>query len=154
MADIVSPEVRSRMMAGIKGKNTKPEMLVRRHLHAHGFRYNLARKDLPGRPDLVLRRFGAAIFVHGCYWHGHPGCRYATTPSTRTEFWTAKISGNRDRDARVLSELAAKGWRVAVVWECALRHHPEYALGKLEKFLRSEQTFAEIAALDQGRRQE
>lgn len=144
MTDIVSPEVRSRMMASIKSRDTKPEMVVRRYLHGRGFRYTLANRNLPGRPDLALRRHNAVIFVHGCYWHGHQGCRFATTPATRAEFWRAKISANAERDARVVMDLRKLGWRIAVVWECALRKRPESALHRLERFLLSSRTRIEI----------
>lgn len=121
MADIVDPETRSRMMSGIKGKNTRPELALRRALHARGFRYRLHDKKLPGKPDLVLPRFHAAIFVHGCFWHRHEGCKYATTPATRQEFWQAKFRENMERDQRNIDALLALGWRVAVVWECEMR---------------------------------
>jgi len=121
MADVVDPETRSRMMSSIRGANTKPELNVRRRLHAAGFRYGLHRKDLPGRPDLVMPRHDAVIFVHGCYWHRHSGCRLATTPSTRTEFWTAKFTANKERDRRNITKLRDRGWRVAIVWECEVR---------------------------------
>ena len=121
MVDVVNPETRSRMMSGIRGANTKPELNVRRRLHAAGFRYGLHRKDLPGRPDLVMPRHDAVILVHGCYWHRHPGCRLATTPSTRTDFWTAKFTANQERDQRNIAELRDRGWRVAIVWECEVR---------------------------------
>jgi len=145
MSDIVSPQVRSRMMASIKGRNTKPEMIVRRYLHRKGFRYRLSSSSLPGRPDLSLRRYRATVLVHGCYWHGHQDCRYATTPATRTKFWREKISVNGERDARVISRLRQLGWRVAIVWECALRKRPERALEKLEQFLLSGRTRVEIS---------
>ena len=133
------------MMAGIQSQNTKPELLVRRYLHRVGFRFRLGRKDLPGTPDLLLPRHNTAVFVNGCYWHGHLGCRYATTPDTRTAFWRAKIEANAKRDARVGSELDRLGWRVAVVWECALRKDPEAALQQLEWFLLSTARHVEIA---------
>lgn len=139
MVDIVSSEVRSRMMSSIRGTNTKPELIVRRYLHGLGFRYSLSRKDLPGRPDLALPRFNAAVFVHGCFWHGHAGCRFATTPATRSEFWRTKFSDNASRDQRVEAELRQLAWRVAVVWECGLRKDPLPALKRLERFLRSSQ---------------
>lgn len=137
MADRVAPTIRSRMMASIRSRDTKPEMMVRRFLHGRGFRYSLTRKDLPGRPDLVLPRYNAAIFVHGCFWHGHAGCRFATMPATRSDFWRAKLSANAARDERVETELQKLGWRVAVVWECSLRQEPLPALKRLERFLRS-----------------
>ncbi len=108
-------------MASIRGKNTKPELLLRRALHMRGFRFRLHAKDIPGRPDLVLRKFSAVVFVHGCFWHRHEGCRHATVPATRTEYWTSKFERNVARDSEVLSSLAEAGWRVATVWECALR---------------------------------
>lgn len=121
MADIVDSATRSRMMAGIRGGNTKPEMVLRCGLHRLGFRFRLRVRTLPGRPDLVLPRYRAAIFVHGCFWHRHPGCRYATTPATRPEFWAAKFATNVARDRRSREALLAADWRVATVWECALR---------------------------------
>lgn len=119
--DIVEPALRSRMMSGIRGKDTKPEMLVRRFLHAHGYRYRLHRKDLPGKPDIVLSRLRVCIFVHGCFWHRHPGCRFAVLPKTRTEFWEAKLLGNVARDEQAIKSLNESGWRTIVVWECQLR---------------------------------
>jgi len=121
MADVVSPEVRSRMMAAIKGKNSAPELLVRKVLAAAGFRFRLHRRDLPGTPDIVLPGRKIAIFVHGCFWHAHRGCKYAKTPSTRREFWTAKLDANVKRDQQAVDKLAAMGWRVLCVWECATR---------------------------------
>lgn len=144
MTDIVPVAVRSRMMASIRARDTKPELQVRRYLHSRGFRFRLVRKDLPGKPDLVLTRWQAAIFVHGCFWHGHDGCRYATVPRTRTEFWAAKISANATRDTRSIAALTALGWRVIVVWECALRDAPDTTLRKLEETIRSDVQQAEI----------
>jgi DNA mismatch endonuclease (patch repair protein) len=120
MVDVVSPEVRSRMMSGIRAKNTKPEILVRRALHALGFRYRLHDRKLPGHPDIVLPRYGAVVFIHGCFWHGHD-CRLFKVPATRPEFWLPKIERNRANDTKHQLMLAAMGWRIAVVWECALR---------------------------------
>ena len=121
MADIVDAATRSRMMAGIGGKNTQPELVLRRAVHALGLRYRLHDRRLPGTPDLVFRRFGAVCFVHGCFWHRHPGCPYTTTPTTRKKFWQAKFGENTERDRRNLCDLLHGGWRVAIVWECALR---------------------------------
>jgi len=121
MTDIVDRKTRSRMMAGIKGKDTKPELTLRRALHARGFRYRLHSRQLAGRPDLVLPKLRAVIFVHGCFWHRHQGCRYNTTPATRTEFWRKKFSDNVKRDTAAREALLESGWRVATVWECALR---------------------------------
>lgn len=107
-------------MSAIRGKNTKPEHQIRRALHARGFRFRLHSAGLPGRPDLVLRKYRAVIFVHGCFWHGH-NCPLFRLPATRTAFWEAKITGNRARDTRQEAELLADGWRVAKIWECALK---------------------------------
>ncbi|MNL17484.1 Very short patch repair protein [compost metagenome] len=109
------------MMAGIKGRNTKPELVLRRALHRAGFRYRLHRRDLPGKPDLVLPRFGAVVFVHGCFWHRHRDCRFCTTPKSNAEFWLKKFEGNVARDAAAIESLCKSGWRVAIVWECSLR---------------------------------
>lgn len=119
-ADVVSPDVRSRMMAGIRGKNTKPEVLLRSELHRRGFRFRLHRRDLPGSPDLVFPKRGAVIFVNGCFWHGHD-CHLFRLPKSRTEFWREKIAANVARDQRQMDALRAAGWRVSVVWECALK---------------------------------
>lgn len=109
------------MMAGIKGKNTKPEITVRKLLHEAGFRFRLHRKDLPGKPDIVLPRYRTAVFVNGCFWHGHENCHLFRLPKSREEFWQEKISGNIARDRQKHDELLASGWRVLVVWECALK---------------------------------
>lgn len=121
MADVLTPEQRRRNMRGIRGRDTKPEMRLRRTLHANGYRYRLHSRDLPGKPDLVLPRFSAVVFVHGCFWHRHHGCRYATTPSTRVEFWESKFQANVARDIANHEALIKRGWRVATIWECALR---------------------------------
>lgn len=121
MVDIVTPAVRSRMMAGIKGKDSKPEVLVRQLLHRAGFRYRLHRRDLPGSPDIVMPARKVIIFVQGCFWHAHAGCRYAKVPSTRTEFWTAKLQANVARDQRAVDQLITLGWRVLLIWECSTR---------------------------------
>jgi DNA mismatch endonuclease (patch repair protein) len=120
LADIVSPAERSRMMAGIKGRNTAPERIVRSHLHRAGLRYRLHGRTLPGRPDIVLPRWQTVVFVHGCFWHRHPGCPRATTPSTNRAFWSAKFRENVARDARNVAALRRQGWRVLIMWECRL----------------------------------
>ena len=112
---------RSEMMSRIGPKNTKPELVVRRGLHAAGFRFRLHRKDLPGKPDLVLPKHRVAIFVHGCFWHRHEGCANFRLPKTNTEFWRNKIGRNVERDAAVAYTLRKRGWRVLMVWECATR---------------------------------
>lgn len=121
MADIMTPQQRHDCMAAVKGKDTKPEMLVRRFLHAAGFRYGLHNRRLPGTPDIVLRKHKTVIFVNGCFWHGHEGCKYAHLPQTNAEFWRAKIERNRARDARDTATLRSQGWRVIVIWECELK---------------------------------
>jgi DNA mismatch endonuclease (patch repair protein) len=120
MADVLTPEQRRLNMSRIRGTNTKPELMLRRGLHARGIRFRLHRKDLPGCPDLVFLRFRAVILVHGCFWHGH-NCPMFKLPATRVEFWTTKIASNKARDDRALNKLAASGWRTLVLWECALR---------------------------------
>jgi len=114
-------EVRSRTMRAVRSKDTKPELIVRRLAHAMGYRFRLHRKDLPGSPDLVFPGRRSAIFVHGCFWHGHDCARGAREPKTNSDYWRAKVAGNRARDIRVATELAALGWRVMTLWECGLR---------------------------------
>jgi DNA mismatch endonuclease (patch repair protein) len=116
--DIVTPEKRSRMMSLIRGKNTKPELAVRKLVHSLGYRFRLHRRDLPGSPDLVLPRLRKVIFVHGCFWHRHPGCQFAYTPKSNIDFWQRKFDANMQRDAAAHSELIASGWDVLIVWEC------------------------------------
>lgn len=118
MTDVVDVATRSRMMSGIRGKDTKPELTVRKYLHQQGFRFRLHARHLPGVPDLVLPKYHTVIFVHGCFWHQHPECRYATTPKSNAEFWQRKFASNVNRDAEVLARLTADGWRVLVTWEC------------------------------------
>lgn len=127
MSDPLTREQRSRNMAGIRGTHTRPEMLVRSALHRAGLRFRLHHPSLPGRPDIVLKRHKAVIFVHGCFWHCHPRCRYAVLPKTRRTFWHTKLLGNRKRDARQIKDLKAAGWRVLVIWECALRNSSDRA---------------------------
>lgn len=108
-------------MQAIKGKDTKPEMLVRRYLHARGYRYGLHNRRLPGCPDIVLRRLKTVIFIHGCFWHGHDDCRYYRLPKSNIDFWQSKIDRNKARDAASIAALEAKGWNVIVIWECELK---------------------------------
>lgn len=119
--DTMTPEQRHRVMVANKSKDTKPEILVRKLLHGLGYRFRLCRKDLPGKPDIVLPKYRTVIFVHGCFWHQHAGCKAASRPSTNVEFWEKKFARNRERDARVEAELAALGWRVIVIWECEVK---------------------------------
>ncbi|MBM6995770.1 DNA mismatch endonuclease Vsr [Paenibacillus sp. DXFW5] len=120
MSDIVSPEIRSRMMSGIRDKDTKPEMILRHGLHQLGFRYKLHDRGLPGKPDMVFPRFKAVIFVNGCFWHGH-SCHLFKWPSSNEEFWYAKINRNIDLDRNYVTHLQNMGWRIGVVWECSLK---------------------------------
>ena len=121
MSDVHSPEIRSYNMSRIKGKNTKPEMLVRKYLFAKGFRYRLHCKSLPGKPDIILPKYKTIIFVHGCFWHGHEGCKYFVLPKTRTDWWLNKISNNISNDTRTVSLLQDTGWQVIIIWECELK---------------------------------
>ena len=120
MVDVVDTATRSRMMSGIRGKDTKPELVVRKGLHERGFRYRLHSSKVCGKPDLVLARYRAVIFVHGCFWHGHD-CHLFKMPSSRPEFWKAKINRNRERDAEVRVSVLESRWRCLVIWECALK---------------------------------
>jgi DNA mismatch endonuclease (patch repair protein) len=121
MADTLEPSRRSSLMSRVTGKDTKPEMVVRRIAHALGLRFRLHKRDLPGRPDLVFPKHRLAVFVHGCFWHRHEGCRLASTPKTRAEFWQAKFDTNVARDVSAVEQLAASGWKVLVLWECETR---------------------------------
>lgn len=120
MVDIVPPETRSQMMSGIRAKNTKPELLVRKHLHAAGFRYRIHDTRLKGRPDLVFPKWNAVVFINGCFWHAHD-CHLFKFPKTRPDFWKSKLVGNAERDRRNKHYLQSSGWRIGVVWECALK---------------------------------
>ncbi|MER9841766.1 very short patch repair endonuclease [Mesorhizobium australicum] len=119
--DFVDLPTRSRMMAAIKGRNTRPELRVRQALHSLGFRYRLNSDSLPGRPDIVFPKYSAVVFIHGCFWHRHQGCRHSTMPATRVEFWTAKFAQNQRRDIDQRDLLLQSGWRVATVWGCELK---------------------------------
>ena len=132
-------------MAAVTSKNTQPEVAVRRFLHALGYRFRLHRKDLPGKPDIVMPKLRTCIFVHGCFWHRHTGCRYATTPKTRSEFWKAKFSRNVERDLENVQALEALGWKVLVVWECEVR----LGAGRLEELHQALQT-RELAFLGEA----
>jgi len=152
--DVLTPQQRRLVMSRIKGKNTKPELVVRRRLHARGLRYRLHGQDMPGKPDMVFPKYRAVVFVNGCFWHGH-GCSLFRWPKTRAEFWQAKIEGNAERDHAVQRKLRADGWRVLVVWECALRgkYRRELAnvVNEAETFVRlGRGCFAEIAGKDDG----
>jgi len=120
MADIFTPRKRSEIMSRIKGRDTGPELVVRRYLFSKGLRYRVHVVGLPGKPDIVLKKYGVCVFVHGCFWHGHPGCRMATSPKTNSAFWQTKIESNRVRDARNMASLKKQGWKVIEIWECTL----------------------------------
>lgn len=145
MIDVVDSKTRSRMMSGIRNKNTKPEMLIRQALYRMGFRYRLHERKLPGRPDLVFPRYHAVIQIHGCFWHGH-SCPLFKWPSTRPEFWKEKIGGNKSRDQLNIARLQEEGWRVLIWWECNTRKPEEFetALEKAAYWLRSNESYLEI----------
>lgn len=148
MVDVVSSAKRSQMMSCIKGRDTLPEMLVRKALFAMGHRFRLHRRDLPGTPDIAMPGRKTAVFVHGCFWHAHQGCKYAKTPSTRREFWTTKLHATADRDRRAVDQLAVMGWRVLIVWECSTRD-PEAAMAlpnALRRWIDSDARFGELSA--------
>lgn len=119
--DVHDKQTRSYNMSQIKSRNTKPEEMVRKYLFAHGFRYRKNDKKLPGKPDIVLPKYKTVVFINGCFWHGHEGCRYFVIPKTNTEFWLNKITGNIIRDARKNEELIELGWKILTVWECELK---------------------------------
>lgn len=146
MTDILSARARSDHMSRIRGKNTSPEILVRRGLHAAGLRFRLHRKDLPGRPDIVLARHRAAILVHGCFWHRHQGCHLTADPKTRASFWKEKFRVNQDRDRRVVKELRSSGWRVLIVWECAVRTRERVpgSIAAIVRWTSGRRLFAEV----------
>jgi DNA mismatch endonuclease (patch repair protein) len=121
MTDVHTKEIRSYNMSKIKGKNTKPELLVRKFLFSHGLRYKLHDKNLPGKPDLVFPKYNTVVFIHGCFWHGHGGCKYFVVPKTRTEWWLNKINGNKIKDSDSFEKLIHEGWKVIVIWECDLK---------------------------------
>ena len=145
--DIVSRKTRSRMMSGIRGSDTQPELILRHGLHQLGFRYRLHDRNLPGKPDLVFPRYKAVIFVNGCFWHGHD-CHLFRWPKSRAEFWKDKITGNVQRDAKNSSLLGASGWRILIVWECALKGRGRYpvdeVIGRVGNWLKTAVGNAEI----------
>lgn len=146
MTDIVDSATRSRMMSGIRGRNTKPEILIRSLLHCKGFRFRLHVRDMPGKPDIVLPRYRAIVFVHGCFWHGH-SCPLFKLPRTRSDFWSEKIERNRTNDDKAKKALLADGWRVGIIWECALRgagKNIEGVAHSLDEWLRSETPLIEV----------
>jgi len=146
MADVVDVATRSRMMSGIRSRNTRPELIIRQGLHRRGLRYRLHVKKLPGCPDIVFGHRRAVVFVHGCFWHGHD-CPLFKWPRSREEFWLAKIEGNKDRDTRAIEALITEGWRVAVVWECAIKgrgSNVDDVLDRLVAWLNTEKPRIEV----------
>jgi len=133
--DIWDKEKRSKVMSNIRSKDTKPEILVRKMLFSKGYRYRLHVKNLPGKPDIVLRKYNAVVFVHGCFWHLHQGCRDGTIPKTRTQYWKKKLLGNKERDKKHIENLQNLGWRVLRVWECEVEKDPEMTLHNIISFL-------------------
>lgn len=147
MAEKKEPLTRSQMMARIRSADTKPELVLRKALHAIGYRFRLHVRSLPGRPDIVMRKHRCAIFVHGCFWHGHQGCRNFRIPKTRREFWSAKIESNRERDMRSVEALLGTGWRVLVVWECATRSFQvDNLVSIIAEWLQGPETSAELSS--------
>jgi len=149
--DTVDKKTRSRIMASVGQRNTGPEMGLRRVLHRQGLRYRLHDKKLPGSPDLIFPRFRTVVFIHGCFWHAHKGCKFATKPSTRKKFWKDKFEANRKRDRRNYEALKKLGWRVLVVWECTIRGLDESGLNqlglKVVSWIESDLTYGEIGGL-------
>lgn len=147
MSDIVTPEIRSRMMSGIRGKNTKPELQIRKQLHSRGFRYVIHDERLPGKPDLVFPKYRAVMMINGCFWHGHD-CHLFKWPSTRREFWQNKIMGNKKRDEESLSHLEGLGWRVLTIWECSIKGKQRLSSDEVTKatvkWLRSDDGHSQI----------
>jgi len=147
MVDIVDSITRSRMMAGIKSRNTKPELLIRSLLHNRGFRFRLHVKNLPGKPDIVLPKYHSVIFINGCFWHGHQNCHLFRLPATRTEFWQEKICRNQANDSRAIELLLASNWRVCIVWECSIRgakKNPEEVIDTVINWLTGNEIFLEV----------
>ena len=144
--DVVDKQTRSRMMSNIKGKNTKPEITVRSLLHRQGFRFRIHDRSLPGKPDIVLKKYKAVIFIHGCYWHRHENCKLASTPTQNAEFWNKKFNDNVRRDSEVYCQLKALGWRIAIIWECGIRDKsnlPTY-IKSLCSWIKSDSEYIEI----------
>ncbi len=150
MADTVSPEQRSRNMSAIRSKNTRPEIYFRKLLFSEGYRYRLNSKQVPGHPDIYLKKYNTAVFVHGCFWHRHDGCKYAYTPKSRIEFWMKKFENNQRRDKEVMKELSSEHIKQLIIWECTIkqmnrnREREREILGRAELFLESEELYLEL----------
>jgi len=149
MVDVVDRQTRSRMMSGIRGANTKPEIMIRKSLHSRGVRYRLHSKGLPGKPDIILPKYRVAIFVHGCFWHCHD-CHLFKWPSTREKFWKEKLSQNAARDKRNTEALLTHGWRVLVIWECSIKNKDAAAVTRIidraEEFITSADSYLELSS--------
>lgn len=135
MTDVLTPEQRRKNMSNIKGRNTAPERILRSLLFGEGYRFRLHDKNLPGCPDIVLKRYRAVIFVHGCFWHRHQGCRFAATPKSNIEFWAAKFTANQARDSRVIGQLIELNWNVIIVWECQIKTLQKDGITSLDNIL-------------------
>lgn len=149
MVDIVDSTTRSIMMSKIRSKNTKPELLIRSLLHRRGFRFRVHVKDLPGKPDIVLAKYKAVIFINGCFWHGHQGCSLFKLPGTRSDFWQQKIVRNQINDNKAIVALLEKNWRIAIIWECSIRgknRNPEQVIKLIANWLEGSEVFLEISS--------
>ena len=147
--DRLTTAQRSRNMALIKSKNTGPEIFVRKLLFSNGYRYRLYDKNLPGKPDLVLKKYNSVIFVHGCFWHSHRGCSKATVPDENHEFWVNKLKANKERDPKINHDLITAGYKVLIIWQCAcIKKHSERLLNKITIFLNSDDQYLEIGRRD------
>ena len=148
--DIVNKQTRSKMMSNIKSKNTKPEIIVRSLLHQKGFRFRLHDKKLPGKPDIVLKKYNAVVFIHGCYWHRHENCRLTSTPKQNAEFWNKKFSDNIHRDNEVYYQLKKLGWRTAIIWECCIRDKKNLSdtIDLLASWVKSDREYIEIPTVE------
>ncbi|WP_342370820.1 DNA mismatch endonuclease Vsr [Acinetobacter sp. D009] len=149
MVDIVDSTTRSIMMSKIRSKNTKPELLIRSLLHRRGFRFRVHVKDLPGKPDIVLAKYKAVIFINGCFWHGHQGCSLFKLPGTRSDFWEQKIARNQINDNKAIVALLEKNWRIAIVWECSIRgknRNPEQVITLIANWLQGSEVFLEVSS--------
>ncbi|MCK5028138.1 MAG: DNA mismatch endonuclease Vsr [Bacteroidales bacterium] len=137
MTDTHDKETRSYNMSRIKSRNTKPELIIRKFLHANGFRYRLNAKNLPGKPDIVLPKYKTVIFINGCFWHGHENCKYFVVPKTRTEWWLEKINRTKLRDKNAIKLLIQLDWQVITIWECEIKHNCEHKLNKIFDLIKS-----------------
>ncbi|HFG6875079.1 TPA: very short patch repair endonuclease [Acinetobacter baumannii] len=149
MVDIVDSTTRSIMMSKIRSKNTKPELLIRSLLHRRGFRFRVHVKDLPGKPDIVLAKYKAVIFINGCFWHGHQGCSLFKLPGTRSDFWEQIIARNQINDNKAIVALLEKNWRIAIIWECSIRgknRNPEQVITLIANWLQGSEVFLEVSS--------